>query len=430
MNMSGLSFDALPPINIPFRYFLIAPVFLIIIALFIIYSGPDIWFSRWHPAMLMITHGFTLGFMMSVMMGALFQIFPVVGGIGFPKVNLVANISFVGHLLGTCCLMLSFIWPFKSIKFLALLFLAMSFITYLSAVTWTLSKKLSQGVVVNGLRLAVFALLVTVLLGIGLMFGLFQGDKFFTNLHVLWGGLGWGGLLIISVSFQIIPMFHVAPQFNKVISKYIPIIILSLLFFMFLFKEISSITIGGVLLVNCIYSISVLYVIHNRKRKIPDTTIKYWQLASVSMFVLFIFFVLSEYVFAEALKHKQVLLMAAIFIYFYVISIIQGMLLKIIPFLSYTHLQQKCLMNFEAMSLLPNMHGFLNKKHANVLFMFHIFTGLSLMLTIVYPWLYLMFGVLLLLEFSGLLFLMVTAVRLYQVSDNKINHLLQLSQVK
>ena len=430
MNMSGLSFDALPPINIPFRYFLIAPVFLILIAIFILYLGPEIWFSRWHPAMLTITHGLTLGFMASVMMGALFQVFPVVGGIGFPKVRLVANISFVGHVLGTSCLMLGFVWPSELIKVLSVLLLGLSFTTYLIAITWVLSKKLSQGVVINGIRLAVFALFVTVLLGIGLLFGFFKGDKFFTNLHALWGGLGWGGLLIIAVSFQIIPMFHVAPQFNKMISKYIPIVILSLILLMILLREYTATLIVSLLIINSLYSISVLYVIHNRKRKIPDTTIKYWQLASVSMFVLLIFFVLSEYVFSGTLKHKQTLLMAAIFIYFYMISIIQGMLLKIIPFLSYSHLQQKCLMNFDAMSLLPNMHGFLNKKHANLLFILHIFSGLSLVFTILYPAFYWLFGILLLLEFTGLLFLMVTAICLYQVCNHKINHLLQLSQVK
>lgn len=42
-------------------------------------------------------------------------------------------------------------------------------------------------------------------------------------------------------------------------------------------------------------------------------------------------------------------------------------------------------MNFDAMSLLPNMHGFLNKKHAHLLFILHIFSGLSLVFTILYP---------------------------------------------
>lgn len=87
-------------------------------------------------------------------------------------------------------------------------------------------------------------------------------------------------------------------------------------------------------------------------------------------------------------------------------------------------------MNFDAMSLLPNMHGFLNKKHAHLLFILHIFSGLSLVFTILYPAFYWLFGILLLLEFTGLLFLMVMAICLYQVSNHKINHLLQLSQVK
>jgi len=300
----------------------------------------------------------------------------------------------------------------------------------LTAITWILSKNLSQGVVISGILLAIFALFIAFLLGMGLVLGFFKGDKIFTNLHALWGGLGWGGLLIISVSFQIIPMFYVAPQFKNVISKSTPITLLSLLLITALVQEVSSITICFLLLINCIYSISVLHVIQNRKRKIPDTTIQYWQLASISMFVLFIFFCLSEYIFVDALKYKQVLLMAAVFIYFYLISIIQGMLLKIIPFLSYTHLQQKCLMNFEAMSLLPNMHGFLNKKYAKLLFILHIFSGSSLILTIFNPSLYWLFGTLLLLEFTWLLFLMVTAMRLYQISNHKINHLLQLTQVK
>ena len=430
MNISGLSFNALPPINIPFRYFLIAPIFLIFSAFLILYSGPDMWLSRWHPCMLAITHGFTLGFMMTVMMGALYQIFPVVGGIGFPKVKWVANISFLTHVLGTSCLMLGFIWPYYNIKQFAVLLLAVSFITYLSAVIWILSKKLSQGVVINGIRLAIFALLITIILGFALVFGLFQGDKFFTNLHALWGGLGWSSLLIISVSFQIIPMFHVAPQFKNIISKSIPILVVFLLFIMFFLPEFIGISMGLLLFVNCIYAAAVLHIIGNRKRKIPDTTIDYWRLASMSMFVLFIVYLLADYIFENAFKHKLVIVMAAIFIYFYLVSIVQGMLLKIIPFLSYTHLQQKCLMNFDAMSLMPNMHGFLNKKHANLLFKMHIFSGLSLILCVIYPQIYWLFGVLLLIEFSWLLYLIIKAIYLYQTSDNKINHLLQLSQVK
>ena len=82
MNMSGLSFNALPPIDLPFRFFLSAPLFIIACALLVLFSGETLWLSRWQPNMLALTHGFTLGFLTMVMMGALLQLLPVIGGIG------------------------------------------------------------------------------------------------------------------------------------------------------------------------------------------------------------------------------------------------------------------------------------------------------------------------------------------------------------
>ena len=97
MNMSGVSFDSLPSIDLPFRYFISSAIFIIFVALLVLYSGESVWLTRWHPVMLAITHGFTLGFISSVMMGALLQIFPVVGGRGFPKVKIIATSIDVKH---------------------------------------------------------------------------------------------------------------------------------------------------------------------------------------------------------------------------------------------------------------------------------------------------------------------------------------------
>ena len=46
----------------------------------------------------------------------------------------------------------------------------------------------------------------------------------------------------------------------------------------------------------------------------------------------------------------------SILLYGVIISISQGMIIKVLPFLSYTHLQKVCLTNFSAMQYLPNMH--------------------------------------------------------------------------
>ena len=122
-----------------------------------------------------------------------------------------------------------------------------------------------------------------------------------------------------------------------------------------------------------------------------------------------------------AAKPSKALLITAIFIYFYLVSVIQGMLLKILPFLSYTHLQQRCLVDFSAMQYIPNMHEFLEKKHASWLYYCHILTGLSLLLVLFQPSLYYVFALLLLVEFSWLLFLMIRCMKLYFDTDKKIN---------
>ena len=115
------------------------------------------------------------------------------------------------------------------------------------------------------------------------------------------------------------------------------------------------------------------------------------------------------------------MLLTAVFIYFYLLSVIQGMLLKILPFLSYTHLQQRCLVDFSAMQFIPHMHEFLNKKHGIALYYIHILSGLSLLTVLFEPSLYFVFALFLLLEFVWLLVLMVRCMRLYFSVNKKIN---------
>ena len=91
-----------------------------------------------------------------------------------------------------------------------------------------------------------------------------------------------------------------------------------------------------------------------------------------------IYFVPEDYI-TQAIIEKKTLILASMFIYFYLLSVIQGMLLKILPFLSYTHLQQRCLTNFLAMQFIPHMHDFLSKKHGQWLFYLHILSGVFLL---------------------------------------------------
>lgn len=424
MNISGLSFNALPPIVLPFRFFLTAPIFIILCAFLILFSGETLWGSRWHPSMLALTHGFTLGFITMIMMGALLQLLPVIGGVGIAKPRLVVGVCHSTLVIGILCLMANFIWPSALLAISSLIFLICSIGVYIAAFAWVLIKKLSQGDSIIGFRLAISALFIVLLVGAALLsqnigFTSFNTmGKMLTNSHALFGLVGWGSLLIISVSFQVLPMFHVAPNFPRVISSYLPS---SLFILLILFVFQPAYIIPFIVLIHGVFAISLLWVISKRKRKIPDSTIRFWQLAAVTLIGLNVFYFTPSKYLSSLVSQQKTLLITAIYLYFYLVAVIQGMLLKILPFLSYTHLQQQCLLNFSAMQFIPHMHEFLNKKQGYWLLYLHLMTGFVLLYTLVLPSAYWLLSLFLFIEFSWLLYLMIKTIRLYYVTRNKIN---------
>ncbi len=426
MSFSGLSFSTLPPISLAFRYFISAALFAILVAIIILFSAAEIWQSRWHPSMLAITHGLTLGFISSVMMGALLQILPVVGGVGLPKVKVLASACHLLHSFGTLCLILAFIWPNYLLQASALVLLGAGFFTYILACAAVLIKKLSQGYTIIAIRLALIALLVTVILGLlmqarSLGFEFISANKAFTDLHAVWGFAGWFSLLIIAMSFQIIVMFHVTPEFALIIRKYLPTLIAVILLALFFIPSGKPLFVMILLVLNTGFIGYLCYLLTLRKRKIADSSVNFWRLATVFMVLVLLLYTVPQSMLPGWLTAKYETLLAAIFIYGYVMAIIVGMLLKVIPFLSYTHLQQRCLMDFSLMAHLPNMHDFLAPKHGRLLFKLHILTSLALLLTLLYNQFYWLFGLLMLTEFSCLLLIILRCLRLYIRMENAIS---------
>lgn len=422
MSLAGLSFNALPPISLPYRFFITAPIFILLCALIIGFSGQDLWLSRWQPSMLALVHGFTLGFLTMVMLGALLQLLPVIAGIGIPHPRLFASLSHGLLVFGTLSLLSGFVYFHSALIKIAMVFLALGLGLYITALVWVLIKKLSQGDSILGFRLAIASLLIVVLLGLALLarnLGIdgFPASKQLTNIHALWGLVGWAGILIIAVSFQVIPMFHVAPAFPVAVRRFLtPLIFISLL----LSIAFPVMALPALSLFHGVFALVLLWVIHQRKRKVPDTSIHYWQLGASTLLLSSVVFFIPEIFWNLYLSVDKTMLLAALFIYFYLMSIIEGMLLKILPFLSYTHLQQRCLMDFSAMQYIPNMHEFLNKKHGQWLFRLHIVSGLLLILVLFQPSYYFLFAVSLALESVGLLIVILKTMMLYFSVDKKI----------
>lgn len=76
----ALSFEQAPPISVPFRFFLSAPLFGCLAGLLTAATGHSLLESRWSGALLALTHLLTLGFILQAVCGALLQLIPVAVG--------------------------------------------------------------------------------------------------------------------------------------------------------------------------------------------------------------------------------------------------------------------------------------------------------------------------------------------------------------
>ena len=70
----------------------------------------------------------------------------------------------------------------------------------------------------RAMRLAALMLAATVLLGLILLsnhaFGWWlQARETLADLHLTWGLLGWVGILIVGVAYQVVPMFQLTPAY-------------------------------------------------------------------------------------------------------------------------------------------------------------------------------------------------------------------------
>ena len=80
MPTGGLSLDQAPPLAVPVTFFVTAPVAAFAAGVLLLVEGSAALTSSWLPQTLALTHLGTLGFLAMVMLGALYQLIPVVAG--------------------------------------------------------------------------------------------------------------------------------------------------------------------------------------------------------------------------------------------------------------------------------------------------------------------------------------------------------------
>jgi len=425
MKLDGLSLEQAPPISVPFRFFITAPIFGLLSALLLIILGDAALLSRWTPGMLAITHGWLLGFFATVMFGALLQMLPVLAGAVINSPRALAGLVLPLWAAGVLALQVAFLKSAAPLFIFAVLLLASAILLFAYACGAALFRATSQIDSVLGMKLALFALLITLVLGIMLGFG--HGGwvtllrPIGTDVHAMWGLLGWISLLIASVSWQVVPMFQITAAYPRPIVRFLAPLLFTLLLLRMVSLLIPVLFSGvqpaptlavlaidlGISLLLILFAANTLWLQYRRKRKISDTHPQYWRVGCFSLIVTILFWWLSQFVDDAAIAEQLKLVSVVLFISGFAMSIMTGMLYKIVAFLVWFHLQAvntKRMMAGESLIQVPHMKAVISEKRARLQLKAFLAALLSLPFVLTWPSLYLMTGLLWMLHFMVMLY--------------------------
>ncbi len=407
---SGLSLEQAPPISVILRFFLTGSIWGVVAGVWLMFQG-DSSINSNSVNGLILTHIITLGVMLSFMLGALFQMLPVLAGISFKEPIKLAIRSQWPILFGTIFLLLGFFNASSLLYILSIVFLGIGVVPIASLMLRRLLNLNNHSASSRGMGFAIFNLLILFIIGVW-MISLIMGWSTRGNilalkqLHIGLGLFGWIALLIISVTFQVIEMFYVTKAYPKEYSNYLPSIITGLLTLELIFtlyipsfipyiEEIITPLIA-------IHALFTLYRLSQRKRPIVDATLWFWRIGMSSLFVAMILWFLDD---TTRLSLTKTVI---VFYLFFALSIIFAMSYKIVPFLTWFHLNAQGYFNA------PMMHEVINPNYAMVHIFIHSTTfTTALISTWFLPTLWHLTGVLLSISFSMIFIAIYRAWHLY-----------------
>ena len=388
-----LSFDQTPPVSVPLRFFLTAPAFAIFASLLLIWYGPQALESRWAPLTLALTHLLTLGFLSTAMIGAVVQILPVVAGVHLPHAQLTAGIVNFFLAVGTAALAGAFLLAQPLLFTLALSFLGFAFLWLLGASVAGLWRVSDASATLWAIRLALIALLVTVILGATLAsafaweFGLPLVEL--TNVHARWGLLGWVGLLVIGVAYQVVPMFQVTPLYPPYLTRWLAPVLFLLLLVWSVVDVLTRQQPNGwntaisifVALGFMLFGLTTLYLLWFRKRPKPDVTVMFWRTGMASLLACGALWIAGRMLPQITVAPSYAMLLGVLFIVGFAYSVINGMLYKIVPFLVWYHLQSA----IKQRGIVPNVKQVLPDSVTTKQFYAHLIALVLLLAAVQWP---------------------------------------------
>ncbi|MBF0184797.1 MAG: hypothetical protein HQM06_10475 [Magnetococcales bacterium] len=343
---SGLHIDQAPPMSVPFRFFATAPFFLLLCGVVLIKEGATLLLAPLLPETVAVVHLITLGWIATVMIGAMYQMIPVLGGGPVPWIK-GSRWVHVLLIIGVVTLVLEVgVGVHRWLLLISSFALGAALTLFIIPVGIALLRAPVVHPTLWAMRLAILSLIAVMTMGLIFLgeyaHGFLAIDRHaMLGVHLIWGLFGWVATLMIGVSFHVLPMFYMMPLFPRVKAYQI----LTGLALTWVLLPTAMLTIDPLpywlawltaipaLAAVVVYGKTMLELFRQRRRKKWDVTLRLWQVGYLGGSLSIVAFWLWPVLSAERLRY----LFAVLFLFGFVSSIMLGMLYRIIPFLTWFH---------------------------------------------------------------------------------------------
>ncbi len=350
----GLSLEQAPPYNIPLRFFITGAVYLSVFAFVL---AVNVWGieSRFDYASIAITHTLTVGFFTHIMVGAMFQMIPVMLGIAYKNVERNANIIYTLINLGVVLFISGFLSNLTPLMHSGGLLLlgGIGYFAYLSFSTVFQSSE--KDFLIKNFAASFALLFVATVFGFVALIGHsgFVNSVKFGDIHMALMLFGWVFILVNAVSYRIIPMFFVAKEFPQLLKEWLYVVVLTLLFAFVYFRLSDNFAFLGIIKVFLglcvfIFALASIVILRNRKRARSDLSINLWYFSMINASIAALLFAVESYV------EKDLSFYIAFFALFGgIYALMNAMLYKIVPFLTWFHLSSSMVFDAEMSQVIP-----------------------------------------------------------------------------
>ena len=341
----GLSLDQAPPIEVILRFFLTIPIFGVLAAVAVLFADSHMLLQWDTPAAVAVVHLLMLGVAAMAMVGALFQMLPVIAGASISKPLYHARWIHLLMVVGIVLLSASFYFDRYILMHPAvpLLVGSLGFVIYLmlSKLFKVENKTASvKGMIISVASLGFGILFALALTAIFMDFDIGLDPIVLRSVHIHFMLFGWIGVLVMAVAFQVIEMFYVTPPYPREVTDLFPlaVFVLLVLFFAVSYIMPEAGAMMDILLdfIYFIFAAVTLGRLSRRKRPVADATVLMWRTAMISLAAASVTNLLSNFIYTETLISAAALLFG-----YFVLSVIFAMSYKIVPFLVWFHLNAK-----------------------------------------------------------------------------------------